>query len=299
MKRFALLVMLPCLLLALPSLGAGDQSLLPLDGVAPGWVRDGAARVYEGEALYDHIDGGGEAFLELGFEACTVQRYRKAPDQFTFELYRMKDTAAALGVYLMNCGRETPDKALSERHTVGRNQLLAQKGPYYLVATSPEATPGMPQVLLAAAKAVTERLPPAEPPAILALLPREGLIPQSERIVRGSLGLQAIVTLGEGDLLLLDRRATAVAGDYRGKDGGLQTLIVAEYASGQEAAAALRNLTSKLDSTLSVLSAGDRALVFKDSKGRFGGATLEGARLTIRLGLGTPPPPPLQQGSAR
>jgi len=298
-KRFALRVILPCLLLALPSLGAGDQGLLPLDGVAPGWVRDGAAKVYEGDALYDHIDGGGEAFLELGFEACTVQRYRKAPNQFTFELYRMKDPAAALGVYLMNCGRETPDNAFAERHTVGRNQLLAQKGRYYLVATSPEASPGMPQVLLAAAKAVTERFPQAEPLAILALLPQDGLIPQSVRIVRGPLGLQAIVTLGEGDVLLLHGKGTAVAGDYHSKDGEPRTLMVAEYASGQEAAAALRNLTAKLDPTLSALSTGDRALAFKDSSGRYGGATLEGARLTIQLGLETLPSQPPQQGSAR
>jgi hypothetical protein len=278
---------------------AGDAALLPANGFAPGWTQDGQAKIYEGEALYDHIDGGGEAFLELGFEACTVQRYRKAPNQFTFELYRMKDTAAALGVYLTNCGRETPDEAFAERHTVGRNQLLAQKGRYYLVATSPEAPPGMRQVLLAAAKAVAERLPPAEPPAILALLPKEGLIPHSERIVRGPIGLQSLVTLGEGDVLLLDRQATAVAGDYRKKEGEPLTLIVAEYGSSQESSAALRNLTAKLDSTLSVLFAGDRVLAFKDSKSLFGEATLQGARLTIQLGLETPPSQPPQQGSAR
>jgi hypothetical protein len=274
---------------SLSASAAGEGGLLPPDGFAPGWARDGAQKTYEGEALYDHIDGGGEAFLELGFEACTVQRYRKAPNQFTFELYRMKDTAAALGVYLVNCGRETPNMAFSERHTVGRNQLLAQKGRYYLVATSPEASPGMALVLLAAAKAVTERLPTASPPAVLALLPEEGLIPGSERILRGPLGLQSIVTLGEGDVLLLGRKSTAMAGDYRERDREPRTLIVAEYASDQEATAALRNLTARLDSTLSTLFADDRSLAFKDSKGRYGGATVDGARLTIQLGLAPPP----------
>lgn len=47
--------------------------------------------------------------------------------------------AAALGIYLASCGLETPDPALGERHTVGRNQLLLTKGRYYLVITSPEA----------------------------------------------------------------------------------------------------------------------------------------------------------------
>jgi hypothetical protein len=274
---------------SLAAFALGDGSLLPPDGFVQGWTKDGAAKIYEDEALYDHIDGGGEAFLELGFEACTVQRYRKAPDQFTLELYRMKDTAAALGIYLMNCGPETPDKTFSERHTVGRNQILAQKGLFYLVATSPEASPGMAKVLVAAAKATTERLPQADPPAVFGLLPREGLIPHSERIVRGPIGLQALVTLGEGDILLLGRRATAAAGDYQTKDSEPRTLIVAEYASDQEAKAALRNLTDKLDSTLSTLFADDRSLAFKDSKGRYGGATVDGARMTIQLGLAPPP----------
>jgi hypothetical protein len=157
----------------------------------------------------------------------------------------------------------------------------------------------MPQVLLAAARAVSGRLPRADPPAILELLPQDGLIHHSVRILRGPLGLQAIVTLGEGDVLLLGRRATAVAGDYRTKDPEPRTLIVVEYASDEEATAALRNLTAKLDSTLSVLFAGDRVLAFKDNKGRYGAATVEGARLTIQVGLATPPPQVPQQHSAR
>ena len=276
------------LLLGFAAAAAGDGALLPAADFVAGWAREGPPRLYEGEALYDHIDGGGEVFLELGFEACTVQRYRNGEETVVVEIYRMADTAAALGIYLASCGRETPAPALSERHTVGRNQLLLTKGRYYLVVTSPEASAGMPAVLSSAAKSVGERLPAAEPPACLALLPKEGLEPRSVRIVRGAIGLQAIVTLGEGDVLMLERRVTAVVGDYK-QGGALVTLIVAEYPSPEAARGALRHLTQSLDPTLSPISSGEAGLLFKDSRSLYGRATVDGAKLTIRLGMTSKP----------
>jgi hypothetical protein len=136
---------------------------------------------------------------------------------------------------------------------------------------------------------VTGQISKVEPIPFLELLPEKGLVPGSERIVRGPIGLQSIVTLGEGDILLLDRKATAVTGDYKEKDGTVRTLVVAEYASPQEAAESLRNLMAKLDAQFSVLSSGDRGLVFKDRKGHFGQAVAAGPRLTVQLGLAQKP----------
>jgi hypothetical protein len=283
MKWFVMVAAI--LVLSVAVQAAGDGLVLPSEGFAPGWAREGQSKVYEGEALYDHIDGGGEAFLEMGFEACTVQSYKRGPESIVLEIYRMRDAAGALGIYLASCGHETPDKDLAERHTVGRNQILLVKGRYYIVATSPEASPGMTKVLTAAGRAVAGKIPASDPPPCLAFLPKEGLEPRSVRIVRGPIGLQAIVTLGEGDVLLLERLATAVSGDYKGSGGEVRTVIVAEYPSGQAAQEALKHLIQRLDPTLSLVSAGDRGLVFKDGKGRFGKAEVEGSRLMVRFGL--------------
>jgi|WetSurMetagenome_2_1015567.scaffolds.fasta_scaffold05826_7 hypothetical protein len=284
-------VMVCLVLITLPIfvLADGDGALMPAEGAVQGWAKDGAPKVYEGEALYDHIDGGGEIFLETGFEACTVQRYRRGDENLVAEIYRMTDPAAALGIYLSSCGRETPDPALSERHTVGRNQLLLVRGRYYVVVTSPDAPAGMGKVLAAVGRAIAEKLPPAEAPPCLGLLPKEGLEPGSLRIVRGPVGLQAVVTLGEGDVLLLERKATAVLGDYKEKDGSLVTLLVAEYPSPEAAREALKHLGQKLDRTLSPLPGAEGSVVYKDSSGAYGQATTEGAKLTLRFGLKAKP----------
>ncbi len=178
---------------------------------------------------------------------------------------------------------------MAERHTVGRNQLLLLKGRYYIVVTSPEAPPGMGKPLTGAGRTIAEKIPPSDPPPCLSLLPQDGLVPGSLRIVRGPVGLGAIVTLGDGDPLLLERRATAALGDYKAKDGGVTTLLVAEYPSPELAREALKHLGQKLDRTLTPLTVNEGTVVYKDSSGTYGQATTEGAKLTLRFGLKTKP----------
>jgi len=90
-------------------------------------------KVFTSEDLYGHINGGAEAFLELGFEQLTVQKYRDGANELAVEIYRMTDPTAARGIYLARCGRETPDQALRERHTASRQQVLLQRHRYYMV----------------------------------------------------------------------------------------------------------------------------------------------------------------------
>ena len=274
---------------ALPAAAAGDAALLPADGEVGGLVRAGEPRVFEGSALYDHIDGGAEIFLELGFEAATVVRYRRGDDGIVAEIYRMRDAASALGIYLAKCGRETPAPGFAERHTAGRWQLAFVKGRHYVLLGNDSGGEKAAAILVELAKRVAASVPGAPPVAELDLLPAEGLVPGSIRIVRGPFGLHAIATLGEGDVLLLARGATAVAGDYREEGGGTTTRIVVEYRTSEEAAEALGHLRASLDPSRPILGSGPGRLVFGNSSGTFGVAAIEGRKLTIRLDLASIP----------
>jgi hypothetical protein len=270
--------------------GASEADLLPPDGTS-GYARAGSPRVFKGAQLYDHIDGGGEPFLELGFETCAVQKYRKGKGELVLELYRMTDSAAALGVYLMNCGAEGRSPEIAERHALSPNQLLLLKGRHYAVATSPEERPGLEKDLVAFGKALAAAIPDAPAPPILDLLPREGLSPGTTRIIRGPVLLDSVVTLGPGDVLLLKGRATAVAADLKGKDGAVETLIVADYSEAAAALAALAHLQANLDPGFELLASSASALVVRAPNGTYGQAKTDGKRLEIRLGLGQRPAP--------
>jgi hypothetical protein len=262
---------------------AGDLALLPADGTVAGCTRAGAPEVYPGSELYGLIDGGAELFLELGFERVTVQRYAFAGQEISLELYRMRDPAAALGVYLAKCGREAPDPALALRHTIGRVQLQLVRGDLYVAATGDRAADGLRAALLGLAGAAVAGVPEAAADP-LAALPRTSLVPGTARVIRGPYALQAIVTLGEGDVLHLQSNGvTALAGEYPDPDGARRILIQADYPSADAAARALAYLGANLDSYLVVVSRQPDRLLLHDEAGRYRTVRLEGARLSVSV----------------
>ena len=276
--------------MAAVALPAGDTSLLPPSGFLGSWSLDGKPRVFPGSELYGHIDGGAEIFFEFGFQEATVQRYRSPAGELVVECYRMSDPLAALGIYLGKCGKETPDSGLAERHTAGRYQLMFVHDRYVVIVNNPAGTSALAPVLAEFARFIADRLPPSRPVAVFDALPKQGLIEGSRRLIRGPVALEAIATLGRGDILHLGGRITALAGDYRDGDGK-HTLIVATYPDRDAATEAFRNLTAGLDPAITPLVVRGARLVFRDYDGTFGVASRTGSSLEITLHLTKQPPP--------
>lgn len=267
---------------------AADLKLMPADGFAGAWKKSGTSRTFTSADLYGYIDGGAELFLELGFEQLTIQRYKDGAHEMGVEIYRMVDPTAARAVYVSRRGRETPDPALAARHTASRHQLQLQRHKYYVIVNNVSGGPGVAPALVSAAAAVVKNLPPDGAVPALALLPKAGLVPGSERIIRGTFTLQAVFTLGEGDMLSLGGNLTAASGDYRDA-GGASTLIVAEYPTPAAAAAALAYLKGHLDTYLKPLAGTPTKLSFQDYEKKYGVATVTGRRLEVRVRLTRPP----------
>ena len=291
MKRIALVVTLFSLFVAgSPALAADDSAILPPDGLVAGWKKVDATKRFTQADLYGYIDGGAELFLEYGFEQLTVQKYRNGTDEFTVEAYRMTDPAAAGGVYLMKAGNETPTAGLRERHTANRYQLLLLRDRYFIVLNNLSGKEALTPVQVKFASYVASKLPAASasPLRDLQLLPREGLVPGSARLVRGAYGLQAVYTLGDGDILFLERKLSAATGDYKTATSAY-TLIVASYADVAQAKRAFDHLQKNLDRYLKVVDQKPGRFVFEDYSRKFGVVTLSGRRLEARVKLAARP----------
>ena len=267
----------------------GDSRLMPIEGFQGAWKKAGSPRVFTSADLYGYIDGGAEEFLEIGFEQLTVQRYRSGSEEMTVELYRMSDPAAARGIYLARCGRETRDPGLRERHTAGRHQLLLQRHRYHLIVNNTSGGAETAPMLVKTAAEIAFKLPADAPVPALDALPKAGLVAGSERVLRGGFGLQAIYTLGDGDMLQLVGRITAVAGEYRDAVLGPHARIVADYPTPAAAASALEHIRANLDSYLKTTATTDTRLVFQDFEKKFGVVTATGRRLEVVVRLAKPP----------
>jgi len=267
---------------------AGDAGLLPADGFSGTWTKNGPTKVFTSEDLYGHINGGAEAFLELGFEQLTVQKYKAGANEMAIEIYRMRDTVAARGIYLARCGKESRDPALKERHTASRQQILLQRNRYYLVIYNTAGGAANAPMLVKAVQAIAPKLPADAPVPVLDVLPAAGLVPGSARIIRGPVSLQALYTLGDGDILQLGGKVTGAAGEYKDA-AGATTLIIVDYPTPAAVGAAFAHLKGNLDTYLKPTTATDTKLVFQDYEKKFGTVTVAGRRLQVRLHLTKPP----------
>jgi hypothetical protein len=122
-------------------------------------------------------------------------------------------------------------------------------------------------------------------------LPKEGLIPNSERIFRGPLTLRPIFVFGESDILLLNGRQFGVAGDYSEK-GKTITKLVIPYSDSAAAIEAFHNLADNLDPRLKAITKSDTSLVFSDEEGKYGEVTVTDGNLSLIVNSPTKPSPP-------
>jgi hypothetical protein len=268
---------------------AGDASLLPAESAVPGWKKAENSRVFMKADLYGYIDGGAEVFLEYGFDQLTLQKYRNGSTEFAVEIYRMSDPAAALGIYLMRCGKETPDPSFKVRHTLNRHQLLFQKNRYYVAVNNVSGADKLGPQLLSFGQAVAAALPADRPVPELQQLPTAGLIPGSVRLVRGPFTLQGVYTLGDGDILLLGGKITGVAGNYKDAAKGAYSLVTVTYPTPTAAKKALGEVQAKLDKYLKPVRSTATQLVFKDYENKFGSVTVAGRKLDLLLHLASEP----------
>jgi hypothetical protein len=288
MKRTLLISLVVLLVAPPPARAVDDTALLPRDGFLGAWRRSEPPKRFTEADLYGYIDGGAELFLEYGFEQLTVQKYRNGADDFTVEAYRMTDPAAALGIYLMKAGKETPAVGFRERHTANRYQLVFCRNRYFVIVNNLAGREALASVQVKFASYIAGKLPPPSPVAELQLLPREGLVPGSARLVRGAYGLQAVYTLGDGDILLLERKRMAASGDYKSAKGSY-TLIVASYADAAQARRAFDHLQKNLDRYLKVVDQKPDRFVFEDYAKKYGVVTVAGKRLEAKVKLAQKP----------
>jgi hypothetical protein len=239
------------------------------------------ARHFAPQALYGHIDGGAELFLEFGFIGLDVQG--------GVEAYRMADAAAALGVYLAKCGVEAPWAEVRARNTGGDYQLMAVKGTLFLIVRNIDGDPAARPQMIETANALLDRENEAPPLAIWDDLPAAGRVPGTEFLFRGPFALDPIFTFGEGDVLQLEGGALGAGARYADAAGATCRRLVVVYADDEAAREAFAHLLANLDVYLTVVERMDDKVVLRDHAGSFEVARRAGQRLDIDLDLAAQP----------
>jgi len=238
-------------------------SLLPAAADLRGWAPSGRAEVYQGEALYEYIDGGAEIYHEYGFREVAVQDYKdRAGHTATLEVYLMVSPAAAFGMYTFKTtgeGRATVWEGVEGE--IETYYLNVWRGSVLATVTGLDESPETLEGVIALGRATAARLSGSlEKPSVVDGLPRKGLKPGSRKYFRGRLGLLNVRSLFPGAEFPF---VEGVRGLYN--DGS--ELFIFATGSTAEARAALdvaREAARADDRPLGVYSAKDESFVFID-----------------------------------
>jgi len=90
------------------------------------------SREFNGSALWGYINGGADLYLEYGFNFLRVENLKLEEQEFTVNIYRMKDAAAAFGIFSVswfNCAGKFPEHTVS---CITPYQLQFVKAQYYI-----------------------------------------------------------------------------------------------------------------------------------------------------------------------
>ena len=184
------------IILHLTHFGAAAQGLLtealPKNGEATGWAKYRPMQHYEGEDLYEYINGGAEIYHEYGFKQVVVQDYiNEAGNSISVEIFEMTSPASAYGIYTFKT------HAKGKKVHVGTDAQLADyymnfwKGPILVTLTGFDETKETRQALLNIAARVDSKISVSgERPPIVSFLPEENFEVQSLKYFTGILGLR-------------------------------------------------------------------------------------------------------------
>ncbi len=221
------LAMGPLVLVLLLLFGCSQGGPLP---ERVGGMKGLEVRRFEGERLFDYMDGGAELYYEYGFRRLWVRDYRSEEGELRAELYEMEDPQGAFGLLTGEGGGE--EVGIGQRGFYGDGTLVFWKGPHFVRVSAEEDLRGK---VLKLGRAIASRLKGGgSPPQVIGYIPR-GV--KTFLYFRGPLALNNFYFLSHRDLLSLGEGAEGVA--YRGHGG---SVILVRYPEPSEAQRVLEGI---------------------------------------------------------
>ncbi len=240
-------------------------AVVPEDADPGGWHVEGEPRVFEGDDLFDYINGGAEIYHEYGFRKVTIQEYMgKADRGITLEIFEMTDERSAFGIYTLKTGADGESVAVGGGGLIESYYMNFWKGSRLVTLTGFDDHPETVEGLKSIAMAVEEVIGGVKnrPPLVEALR-IGGMIEQSVKYIFGPLGLFNACPQVSGKIFGFTEAAAA---DFK---AGYKVVLF-RYAEAADCAARFKSLQDRFASHpgCSRFHTGDRSFSVLDQEGR-------------------------------
>ncbi|MDR1594757.1 MAG: hypothetical protein LBS43_09815 [Prevotellaceae bacterium] len=181
---------------------------------------------YEGEALFDYINGGAELYLSYGLVGMTGCKYNgDGLPQVTVEIYEMTSPANAFGVYTQS--RDKEEYEYGQGSLSGSDFLLFWKDKYYVIITAGKVLPESGKAIRRIASLIDKAIPEkSRIPAIVDALPKENLVPGGYLYFHHYIWLNAYLFIANYNLVNISDKTDAVLAKYGDADNRCYLLMV-------------------------------------------------------------------------
>ena len=182
-----------CLLLAACALAEDAASgVRPDCSVIPGSAQDGPSRTYEGDNLFEYMDGNSEGYFIYGFVRMNGVSCRIGRDTVLIDISEFPDAESAYGMFLANRDINKPMEAIGTGGQTAPRKSIFAKDRFFTEITSQQEGDHTTQ-LREEARAMEARIPGSTArPEALGWFP-EGMAGGSARLVPESvLGIRAL-----------------------------------------------------------------------------------------------------------
>jgi len=255
-------------------LAVGAAVAVPAD--VQGW-KAGAERTYDPTTIFDYIDGAGEVYRSYRFRSLAARRLeREGKPSLVVDLFDMGSPEDAFGVFTHDLDGEAQGVGQGSNYKGGL--LSFWKDRWFVSITAEEETAETRAAVLALGRRIAASIPgEGRPPALLGLLPREGLLAERIRAFHDHLVLRYHLPLFKENVLLLDLDTAVVLASYGEPARGSQLLLV-RYPGEGRAEEARRGFAGAF------LSGDQGRGVVRTADGRWMGARRSGGLLAVVLG---------------
>lgn len=208
-----------------------------LPGAIDGWKKAGPPRLFTPENLSDHIDGGAELYISYNFRSALSVKYADpAENEIAVDIFDMGGSHDAFGVFAHT--RETIAAELGQGSEYGGGLLTFWKDRYYVSILAYPETPEAKSAVLKLGRAIDGAITNEGPlPPILALLPGEGLIPESVRFFHHYIWLNGFHFVSNENVLDIAGDTPSALAKYR-RAGETMFLLLVRYPGPERAEAA-------------------------------------------------------------
>jgi hypothetical protein len=202
-----------------------------------GWKKVAPPVAYTPATLSTYIDGGAELYISYNFQNSLALTYHHETEgDITVDIFDMSRSDDAFGVFAHS--RETSDERVGQGSEYAAGLLTFWQDRYYVSILAYPETAGKREVVFQLGQAISGLIRTRGPlPPLLALLPVEGLVPDSTHFFHHYVWLNSFCFVSNENVLNIEPDTPAVLGKYR---AGAATcfLLLLRYPDDPRAAAA-------------------------------------------------------------